>query len=99
MNLYRLELKRVCKTRMTAIVVHRLIAPQQILSELGFVAPETRQRQTRRNAHRTFGWQAALPDFFRNRCQRQQVIVVVYSFVPLDRLPPGAANKKAPAKL
>ena len=31
--------------------------------------------------------------------QRQQVIVVVHGFIPLDRLPPGAANKKAPAKL
>ena len=81
------------------LVVHRLLAPQQILSELGFVAPETGQRQTRRNAHRTFGRQAALPDFFCNRCQRQQVVVVVYGLVPLDRLPSGAANKKAPAKL
>ena len=81
------------------LVVHRLIAPQQILPELGFVAPETGQRQTCRNAYRTFGWQAALPDFFCNRCQRQQVVVVVYGLVPLDRLPPCATNKKAPAKL
>jgi thiamine transporter len=66
---------------------------------LGFVAPETGQRQTRRNAHRTFGRQTALPDFFGSRCQRQQVIVVVRSLIPLDRLPPGATNKKAPAKL
>ena len=81
------------------LVVHRLIAPQQIIFELGFVASETGQRQTRRNAHRTFGRQAALPDFFCNRCQRQQVVVVVHGLVPLDRLPPGATNKKAPAKL
>ena len=81
------------------LVVHRLVAPQQVLSELGFVASETGQRQPRRNAHRTFGRQTALPDFFCNRCQRQQVVVVVYGLVPLDRLPPGATNKKAPAKL
>mgnify|MGYP000706803997 CR=1 FL=1 len=81
------------------LVVHRLVASQQILFELGFVASETRQRQTRRNAHRTFGRQATLPDFFCNRCQRQQVVVVVRSLIPLDRLPPGATNKKAPAKL
>ena len=81
------------------LVVHRLVASQQILSELGFVASETGQRQTRRNAHRAFGRQAALPDFFCNRCQRQQVVVVVYGLVPLDRLPSGATNKKAPAKL
>ena len=79
--------------------IHGLVAPQQILFELGFVASETRQRQPRRNPHRTFGRQAALQDFFCNRCQRQQVVVVVYGFVPLDRLPPGATNKKAPAKL
>ena len=66
------------------LVVQRLIAPQQIIFELGFVASETRQRQTRRNAHRTFGRQAALPDFFCNRCQRQQVVVVVYGLVTLD---------------
>ena len=81
------------------LVVQRLIAPQQIIFELGFVASETHQRQTRRNAHRTFGRQAALQDFSCNRCQRQQVVVVVYGLVPLDRLPPGATNKKAPAKL
>ena len=79
--------------------IHRLLASQQIISELGFVASETGQRQTRRNSHRTFGRQAALPDFFCNRCQRQQVVVVVYGLVTLDRLPPGATNKKAPAKL
>ena len=79
--------------------IHGLVAPQQILSELGFVASETGQWQARRNAHRTFGRQAALPDFFCNRCQRQQVVVVVYGLVPLDKLPPGATNKKAPAKL
>ena len=79
--------------------IHGLVAPQQIIFELGFIASETRQRQTRRNAHRAFGRQAALPDFFCNRCQRQQVVVVVYGLVPLDRLPPGATNKKAPAKL
>ena len=81
------------------LVVHRLLAPQQILSELGFVAPKTGQRQTRRNAHRTFGRQTALLNFFGNRRQRQQVIIVVRRLVPLDRLPPGATNKKAPAKL
>ena len=81
------------------LVVHRLVASQQIIFELGFVAPKAGQRQPRRNAHRTFGRQAALPDFFCNRCQRQQVVVVVYGLVPLDRLPPGATNKKAPAKL
>ena len=79
--------------------IHGLVAPQQIIFELGFVAPETGQRQTRRNSHRAFGRQTALPDFFCNRCQRQQVIVVVRSLIPLDRLPPGATNKKAPAKL
>ena len=79
--------------------IHGLVAPQQIIFELGFVASETGQRQTRRNAHRAFGRQAALPDFFCNRCQRQQVIVVVRSLIPLDRLPSGATNKKAPAKL
>ena len=79
--------------------IHRLLASQQIISELGFGASETGQRQTRRNAHRTFGRQTTLPDFFCNRRQRQQVIVVVYGLVPLDRLPPGATNKKAPAKL
>ena len=79
--------------------IHRLLASQQIISEPGFVASETGQRQTRRNAHRTFGRQAALPNFFCNRCQRQQVVVVVRRLVPLDRLPPCATNKKAPAKL
>ena len=81
------------------LVVHGLIASQQILSELGFVAPKTGQRQTRRNTHRTFGRQTALLNFFGNRRQRQQVIIVVRRLVPLDRLPPGATNKKAPAKL
>jgi hypothetical protein len=79
--------------------IHRLLASQQIIFELGFVASETGQRQPSRNPHRTFGRQAALQDFFCNRCQRQQVVVVVYGLVPLDRLPPGATNKKAPAKL
>ena len=79
--------------------IHGLVAPQQILSELGFVAPKAGQRQTRRNAHRAFGRQAALPDFFCNCCQRQQVVVVIYGLVPLDRLPPRATNKKTPAKL
>jgi len=79
--------------------IHGLVAPQQIIFELGFVASETGQRQTRRNAHRAFGRQAALPDFFCNRRQRQQVVVVVYGLVTLDRLPSGATNKKAPAKL
>ena len=81
------------------LVVHRLLASQQIIIELGYVASETGQRQPSRNPHRTFGRQAALQDFFCNRCQRQQVVVVVYGLVPLDRLPPGATNKKAPAKL
>ena len=36
---------------------------------------------------------------FTNVCQRQQVVVVIYGLVPLDRLPPRATNKKAPAKL
>ena len=81
------------------LVVHRLVASQQIIFELGFVAPKAGQRQSRRNAHRAFGRQAALPDFFCNRCQCQQVVVVVYGLVPLDRLPPGATNKKAPVKL
>jgi integrase len=79
--------------------IYGLVAPQQIIFELGFVASETGQRQTRRNAHRTFGRQAALPDFFCNGCQRQQVIIVVRRLVPLDRLPPCATNKKVPAKL
>ena len=79
--------------------IHGLVAPQQIIFELGFVAAEAGQRQTPRNAHRTFGRQTALPDFFCNRCQRQQIVVVVHGLVPLDRLPPGATNKKAPAKL
>ena len=30
--------------------------------------------------------------------QRQQVVVVVGGLVPLERLPPAAANKKAPAE-
>lgn len=81
------------------LVVHGLIAPQQILSELGFVAPETGQRQTRRYAHRTFGRQTALLNLLCDSCQRQQIVVVVRRLVPLDRLPPGASNKKAPAKL
>ena len=79
--------------------IHGLVAPQQILSELGFVSSETGQRQPRRNPHRAFGRQIALPDLFCNGCQRQQIVVVVYGLVPLDRLPPGATNKKAPAKL
>ena len=81
------------------LVVHGLVAPQQIIFELGFVASETGQRQPRRNAHRAFGRQAALPDFFCNRCQRQQIVVAVRSLISLDRLLPGATNKKAPAKL
>ena len=81
------------------LVVHGLVAPQQILFELGFVASETGQRQTRRNAHRTFGRQTALLDFLGDSRQRQQVVVVIYGLIPLDRLPPGATNKKAPAKL
>ena len=81
------------------LVVHGLVAPQQILSELGFVSSETGQRQPRRNPHRAFGRQIALPDLFCNGCQRQQIVVVVYGLVTLDRLPPGATNKKAPAKL
>ena len=79
--------------------IHRLLAPQQIISELGFIASETRQRQTRRNAHRTFGRQTTLLDFLGDSCQRQQIVVVVYGLVPLDRLPSGATNKKAPVKL
>ena len=79
--------------------IHGMVAPQQIIFELGFVASEAGQRQPRRNAHRTFGRQTALPDFFCDSCQRQQIVVVVYGLVTLDRLPPGATNKKAPAKL
>ena len=79
--------------------IHGLVAPQQIISELRFVASETGQRQPRRNAHRAFGRQTALLNLLCDSCQCQQVVVVVYSFVPLDRMPPGATNKKAPAKL
>ena len=79
--------------------IHGLVAPQQILSELGFVASETGQWQARRNAHRTFGRQTALLNLLCDSCQRQQVIVVVRSLIPLNRLPPGTTNKKAPAKL
>ena len=96
---YRNFLNRDAVLHALELVVHRLLAPQQILSELGFVAPKTGQRQTRRNAHRAFGRQTALLNLLCDSCQCQQVVVVVYSFVPLDRLPPGATNKKAPAKL
>ena len=34
----------------------------------------------------------------RDGRQRQQVVIVVGSLVPLDRLPPAAANKKTPAE-
>ena len=99
---YRDQLLPV-SSRYTAVVLQGCldagISPQQIIFELGFVASETRQRQTRRNAHRTFGRQTALLDFFCNGCQRQQVVVVVRSLIPLDRLPPSTTNKKAPAKL
>ena len=80
-------------------VVHRLVATQQIIFELGFVASEAGQRQTRRDSHRAFGRQTALLNLLCDSCQCQQVVVVVYGLVPLDRLPPGATNKKAPAKL
>ena len=78
--------------------IHGLVAPQQIISELGFVASETGQRQPRRNSHRAFGRQTALMNLLCDSCQCQQVVVVVYGLVPLDRLPPGATNKKAPVK-
>ena len=79
--------------------IHRSPTSQQIIAELRLVASEAGQRQPSRNPHRTFGRQTALLDFFCNGCQCQQVVVVVHSFVPLDRLPPRATNKKAPAKL
>ena len=79
--------------------IHGLVAPQQIIFELGFVASETGQRQPRRNAHRTSGRQTTLLDFLGDSRQRQQVVVVIHGLIPLDRLPSGATNKKAPAKL
>ena len=79
--------------------IHGLVASQQIIFELGLVAPKAGQGQARRNPHRTFGRQTTLLDFFGDGSQRQQVIVVVHGLIPLDRLPPRATNKKAPAKL
>ena len=58
------------------------------------------KKTARRSSHHRFFSRYsknAVPE--PNRCQRQQVVVVVYGLVPLDRLPPGATNKKAPAKL
>ena len=81
------------------LVVHRLVASQQIIFELGFVAPKAGQRQPRRNAHRAFGRQAALPDFFLQSLPASAGSSCRLWSCPLDRLPPGATNKKAPAKL
>ena len=79
-------------------IMHRLSGAEQVVSEFRLVAPEVGQWQARRNPHRTFGRQSALLDFFCDCRQRQQVVVVVRSLIPLNRLPPGATNIKAPGK-
>ena len=79
--------------------MHRLPGTEQVISKLRLVAPEAGQRQSRRDPYRTFGWQSAHLNLLCDGRQRQQIIVVVRSLIPLDRLPPGATNKKAPANL
>ena len=56
------------------------------------------QGQSCRDGHAAFPRCAAGLDLFGDGRQRQQVVVVVGGLVPLDRLPPAAANKKTPAE-
>ena len=66
--------------------------------ELGHITAIAGQGQPRCDGHATLAERAAGFEFFGDGGQRQQVVVVVGSFVPLDGLPPAAANKKTPAE-
>ena len=56
------------------------------------------QGQPRCDGHATLAGCAAGLDLFGDSRQRQQEVVVVGGLLPLDRLPPAAANKKTPAE-
>ena len=71
---------------------------QQVFAEGGFLAAIAGQGQPCRDGHAALTGRAAGLQFLRDCSQRQQVVVVVGGLVPLDRLPPTAANKKTPAE-
>ena len=71
---------------------------QQGFAEGGFLAAIAGQGQPCRDGHAALTGRAAGLQFLRDCSQRQQVVVVVGGLVPLDRLPPAAANKKTPAE-
>ena len=72
--------------------------PEQVLAEGGLLPAITGQRQPRRDVHAALPRRTAGLDLFGDGRQRQQVVVFVDCLVPLDRLPPAAANKKTPAE-
>ena len=71
---------------------------QQVFAEGRFLAAIAGQGQPCRDGHAALTGRAAGLQFLRDCSQRQQVVVVVGGFVPLDRLPPTATNKKTPAE-
>ena len=71
---------------------------EQVLAERRLLSPIAGQRQPGRDGHATLAGCAAGLQFLCDSGQRQQVVVVVGGLVPLDRLPPAAANKKTPAE-
>src|SRR5699024_9145542 len=71
---------------------------EQVLAEGRLFAAIAGQRQTCRDGHPALPRRTAGLDFFSDGRQRQQVVVFVDCLVPLDRLPPAAANEKTPAE-
>ena len=71
---------------------------EQVFAERGLFPAVAGQGQPRRDCHATLARRAAGLQLLRDGRQRQQVVVVAGGFVALDRLPPAATNKKAPAE-
>ena len=71
---------------------------EQVFAERGLFPAIAGQGQPRRDGDAALTGRTAGLQLLRDGRQRQQVVVVVDGFVALDRLPPAAANKKAPAE-
>lgn len=71
---------------------------EQVFAERGLFPAIAGQGQPRRDGDAALTGRTAGLQLLRDGRQRQQVVVVAGGFVALDRLPPAAANKKAPAE-
>ena len=76
--------------------LNRLGRTKQIAAKLRLVPAIAGQRQARRDPYRTLRGCAPAADFLSQCSHRQQVVVVIDSFVALDWLTACAANKKHP---